>query len=168
VSINGSGSLTGSWGAGGYYITGGSITVDGITSELDLVAVTGSTSPSSYLYTDNSVLFTYDNAVISQAMPYLDGYGLLFETPGASSSNGGQLINFYSVDGLDYWNMFTWGTGWQIMDPPSPNGDVVDLDMTGLPVITPEPSPWLLLSTGLILLTGLLLRKAKPGTIQSV
>jgi len=164
VSISGSGTLIGSPIAGGAFnITSGSLTINGFAATV--VPGLGSTTPTDYMDGANS-LFTYNSILLTPGIaPYLDENGLLFLISGTN-----QLVGLYSENGIDYWNMFTYGndanTGWQIKAANFPFGDPVNLDIQDTTV--PEPSSMLLLGTGLLFMAGFLFRKVKPSMIQSI
>jgi hypothetical protein len=153
----GSGTLQGiSEGGGLYDITGGSLAINGPVgwTGTGTVIANGNWAGTSL---SGGGAFAYDDALnLSSGPNYVDFHGLLLQLPGNVQaaiyldSNGEIAYN----DVIEFYNTAT----------HTYNSAVYDGYDVGLSAsLTPEPSSWLLMGTGLLFLVGFLYRKAKPG-----
>jgi hypothetical protein len=149
----GSGTLMGVSAGGGLYdITGGSLTINGQTGTViaDPIFPTNMTSPNGS--------FFYDDALnLSSAPNYVDDTaGLLFSLPGGVEA----ALYLDSNGNVDFNDVLDFNVGGH-SGTYTPNTDGYDVGLSAS--LTPEPSSWLLMGTGLLFLVGFLYRKAKPG-----
>jgi hypothetical protein len=167
--LTASGTLSGSsLGGGAFSITGGNMTIDGMTATVignpyssavafDDLSTGGTISLTMPSFKDD--WFSFDDVLIPGTTPYVNGNGLLFLL-----SNGG-VVEFYDYDGALSWNEFVDGA-W-VIDSSLPNveagGQVVSANIS----TAPEASSSLLFGTGLLLLAGFLFWKARPGMVRA-
>jgi len=157
-SVNGSGLsgggtlITTSLGGGLEAITGGTITLNGLTATIVPDPVLGGLNSFgagwNYQGTGPSYNFLYDNI-----LPADTAGGILFQL------SNGELIEIWSIDGVVYWNGVVDGS-WIFSDyADSPFGDPITMDISA----TPEPGTLLLLGTGLLGLAFVTFRKSRQS-----
>ncbi|MGA3079763.1 MAG: PEP-CTERM sorting domain-containing protein [Terracidiphilus sp.] len=168
--VSGGGVLTGTLVGGSYEITGGTFTIDGMAA--DLIPYAGGVYPAP-VPSPGGGGFTYDDT-LSLTSPYVDAAGaLLFSIPSmpntqaalffCSNVSGNCLAGGGGNDLLEFYNTSTeLYTPLYVGDPP-----ITGYDINMSASLTPEPSSWLLMGTGLLFLVGFLYRKAKPGFNQA-
>jgi PEP-CTERM motif len=153
--LTGGGSLIGSSiGGGNYAITGGTITLDGLSA----IIVPDSTPGANVMYPGGwnyqgsgpSYSFMYDNI-----LPVDSVGGILFQL------SNGELLEIWEINGIDYYNGVVNGS-WIFSDYDDADlgyGEPITMDVTA----TPEPSSLLLLGTGLLGLAFVAFRKVKSS-----
>lgn len=137
-----------SLGGNNYGITGVNGTVNPPTGGPISVNDTGLLYDTTGYYTSPDGLIQYDNILnLTGTGTIFDQYGL-YLTLGGGASVGGDDLNFYYSGGQSYF---------VIVDNQG-SGYVVD-DST----VIPEPSTWLLLGSGLLMLAGLAWKSRREG-----